>query len=94
MLNINHPEFLPIHKCEDLFEGMEDRLQKLCEALLWNSRVQSAKGVWQRNSLNRVAYDFESCQSKDEVKTPHQSIDPKCMKLAPEVKVTFVGNEE
>ena len=22
------------------------------------------------------------------------SIDPKCMKLAPEVKVTFVGNEE
>ena len=60
MISKNNPDHLPIYKCEDLFGGMEDRLQILCEALLRKGFTQEAKGVWQRNRLDGVNFDFES----------------------------------
>ena len=46
MRHKEHPDHLPIYKCEDLFEGMKGRLEKLCEALLKKGKIVEAKGVW------------------------------------------------
>ena len=101
MRKSDHIDHLPIYKCEDLFSGMTDRLKKLCKALLKKGKIVEAKGVWERSQLEGMEFDFANHKSdmKDPGAPPQDSfgpvsVDPRCMRLPAEVKVTFVDTEE
>ena len=101
MRKSDHIDHLPIYKCEDLFSGMKERLAKLCNALLKKGKIVEAKGIWQRNQLEGIDFDFAGHNSsmKDPSVAPKDafapvSVDPKCMKLSESVKVTFVATED
>ena len=60
----SHPDYMSLHKVEDLFTDRHCFLTMLVEALVKKERLHEAFGVWMRHNLEKTNYVSEMLKEK------------------------------